>query len=104
MAETAVTEGVLKTYIGQIRQALGETARAPRYIETVPRRGYRFISIITATVHGEVPMVPAQRVPGEQAATMAPDSVASLPLVGRAVELAQLRTYWDRACRGWRRK
>jgi DNA-binding winged helix-turn-helix (wHTH) protein len=100
--ETAVTEGVLKTYIGQIRQVLGETARAPRYIETISRRGYRFISSITVTVHGEVPMVQAQMVPGEQVATMAPDRVASLPLVGRAVELAQLRTYWDRACGGER--
>ena len=27
-----------------IREALGDTARSPRYIETLPRRGYRFIS------------------------------------------------------------
>jgi DNA-binding winged helix-turn-helix (wHTH) protein len=27
--EMVVTEGVLKTYIGQIRRALGETAQAP---------------------------------------------------------------------------
>ena len=29
--------------------ALGDTAETPRYIETIPRRGYRFIG----TVHGE---------------------------------------------------
>jgi DNA-binding winged helix-turn-helix (wHTH) protein len=41
--DTVVTEGVLKTCLGQIRQALGERANAPRYIATVHRRGYRFI-------------------------------------------------------------
>src|SRR5437899_6238837 len=29
--------------IGQIREALGDTAVAPRFIETLPRRGYRFL-------------------------------------------------------------
>ncbi len=30
--------------IKQIRNALGDDAKAPRYIETVPRRGYRFVA------------------------------------------------------------
>ena len=30
--------------IAQIRSALADTAGAPRYIETLPRRGYRFIA------------------------------------------------------------
>src|SRR5215831_18803934 len=29
--------------IRQIREALGDNAEAPRYIETLPRRGYRFL-------------------------------------------------------------
>src|SRR5262249_17457595 len=29
--------------IRQIREALGDTAGAPRFIETLPRRGYRFL-------------------------------------------------------------
>src|SRR5262249_42099817 len=41
---TAVTEGVLKTCLGQIRQVLGETARAPADIATLHRRGYRFVA------------------------------------------------------------
>ena len=36
-------EGGLNFCIRQIRKALGEDARRPRYIETLPRRGYRFI-------------------------------------------------------------
>jgi class 3 adenylate cyclase/predicted ATPase len=42
--DTAVTEGVLKTCLGQIRQVLGETARTPQYIATLSRRGYRFVA------------------------------------------------------------
>lgn len=30
--------------IRQLRSALGDTAEAPRFIETVPRRGYRFVA------------------------------------------------------------
>jgi TolB-like protein/DNA-binding winged helix-turn-helix (wHTH) protein len=32
--------------IKQIREALGDSAQSPRYIETLPRRGYRFIAPI----------------------------------------------------------
>jgi len=38
-----VTDSVLKTAISDVRAALGDDSRRPRYIETVPRRGYRFI-------------------------------------------------------------
>jgi DNA-binding winged helix-turn-helix (wHTH) protein len=34
--------------IRQLRQALGDDANAPRYIETLPRRGYRFIAPLKA--------------------------------------------------------
>ena len=34
--ETVVSEGVLKTCIGQIRQVLGETGRTQQYIATIP--------------------------------------------------------------------
>ncbi len=42
--ETIVSEGVLTNCIHELRQALGETTAKPRYLETVPRRGYRFIA------------------------------------------------------------
>jgi Tol biopolymer transport system component/DNA-binding winged helix-turn-helix (wHTH) protein len=35
--------------INQIRAALGDDADKPRYIETIPRRGYRFICPVEAT-------------------------------------------------------
>ena len=34
--------------IRQVREALGDTADAPRFIETLPRRGYRFLMPVTA--------------------------------------------------------
>ena len=33
--------------INQIRSALGDDAEKPRYVETLPRRGYRFIASVT---------------------------------------------------------
>ena len=39
-----VTESVLKSAISEVRAALGDDPKRPRYIETVSRRGYRFIA------------------------------------------------------------
>ncbi len=39
--------------VNQIRAALGDDADAPRYVETVPRRGYRFIASVAADVARE---------------------------------------------------
>jgi DNA-binding response OmpR family regulator len=39
-----VSESVLKTTINQLRTQLGDDPRAPRYIETANRRGYRFVA------------------------------------------------------------
>ena len=43
-----VSESVLKTAISDVRTLLGDHPRQPRFIETVPRRGYRFIAPTTA--------------------------------------------------------
>ena len=42
--ETFVGDAVLKVCVGQIRRALGDPCRTPLFIETVHRRGYRFIA------------------------------------------------------------
>src|SRR6266705_3330026 len=41
---TFVGDAVLKDNIRQLRDALGDDAGAPTYIETAHRRGYRFIA------------------------------------------------------------
>src|SRR5271157_1003725 len=37
-------EHALNFCVGRIRAALGDDAETPRYIETLPRRGYRFVA------------------------------------------------------------
>src|SRR6201981_812623 len=37
----------LNTSINKLREALGDSAENPRFIETLPRRGYRFIAPVT---------------------------------------------------------
>ena len=39
-----VSESVLKTIINQLRTLLDDDPRAPRYIETLNKRGYRFVA------------------------------------------------------------
>ena len=46
--EVAVGDAALVTCIQELRKALGDDARRPRYIETLHRRGYRFIGKIGA--------------------------------------------------------
>jgi hypothetical protein len=50
---THVSEVVLKVCIRELRAALGDDARSPRFIETVHRRGYRFVAEVTSGT-GEV--------------------------------------------------
>ena len=47
--DTAVCEAVLTTAMRELRRALGDQARIPRFIETVHGRGYRFIAPVTET-------------------------------------------------------
>jgi DNA-binding winged helix-turn-helix (wHTH) protein/tetratricopeptide (TPR) repeat protein len=44
----AVGEGLLRGYIRDIRHALGDDAEHPRFIETLPRRGFRFLAKVTS--------------------------------------------------------
>jgi len=54
--------------INQIRTTLGDDAERPRYVETVPRRGYRFIAtvaMIAAQDSSPVVQCTSERPPGE---------------------------------------
>jgi urea transport system substrate-binding protein len=39
----AVSGNLLRAYVWELRKILGDTAKAPHYLETVNRRGYRFL-------------------------------------------------------------
>ncbi len=43
-ADTYVGEAALSRCISELRRALGDDARSPRYIETLPKRGYRLVA------------------------------------------------------------
>jgi TolB-like protein/DNA-binding winged helix-turn-helix (wHTH) protein/Tfp pilus assembly protein PilF len=42
----------LNTAINKLRDALGDSAENPRFVETVPRRGYRFLPSVSSDVKG----------------------------------------------------
>ena len=50
--EAFVTDNALTRAIKEIRHELGDDAGAPHYIETVPKRGYRFIAELKAAPNG----------------------------------------------------
>lgn len=41
---TSVTDGRVARVISILRDVLGDDVKSPRYIETIPKRGYRFIA------------------------------------------------------------
>ena len=42
----------LNSAVNKIREALDDAASQPRYVETVPGNGYRFIAPVTARASG----------------------------------------------------
>ena len=47
----------LNTAINKIREVLGDSAESPRFVETLPRRGYRFIAELEPQVPPVEPVV-----------------------------------------------
>ena len=104
--DTAVCEAVLTTAMRELRRALGDQARLPRFIETVHGRGYRFIAPVTETGVPALPTKPAPP-PDTEAGAITPSArprvAYSGPLVGREEEWAQLREWYVTALQGDRR-
>jgi len=57
-----VTDEALTQCIRTLRRVLGDDAARPRFIETVPKHGYRFIAAVTAGEH-DVAVTPPNSVP-----------------------------------------
>ena len=77
---TFVQPAVLKTHILDVRNALSDSARNSRFIETLPRQGYRFIAPVSE------PATAAKFTP----------KLRSGKLVGRDAALAELRNCLER--------
>ena len=73
----------LNTAVMRLRETLGDSSENPRYIETLPRRGYRFIAHVDQTASSlpeENPSAPLTNSPASSAETArAPGSVLSFP-------------------------
>ena len=85
---TVVEEANLNVHISALRKALAENQKGQRYIETVPRLGYRFVA--------EVKEV-SEPVPATAATTEAmalPDAPTALPVqtIAQSLPLAELPT------------
>jgi DNA-binding winged helix-turn-helix (wHTH) protein/predicted ATPase len=96
---TFVGDAVLKDSVRQLREALGDEAHAPRYIETAHRRGYRFIGHLAGETAPASPEPPA-----ETAAAAPPDVAAPAParVLGREAALARMWAWLDHALGGER--
>ncbi|MBI3801569.1 MAG: AAA family ATPase [Deltaproteobacteria bacterium] len=97
--ETVVEDVALATCIWEIRKALGDDPRKPQFLETVHRRGYRFIAPVTPTppVHRSPFTVQGLKL------EPTPDPQSPIPnFVGRETELAQLQRWFEKALQGER--
>ncbi len=97
--DTYVSDVVLTGCIRDLRKALGDRPHAPRFIETVHRRGYRFIAPLSASS-------PVQRstfnVQGSKTFSIPNPQPPTPTLVGREAELAQLHKWLEKALNGER--
>lgn len=80
--DVCVTDSVLKVRVGEVRKALDDPVQDPRIIETLHRRGYRFIATVMPELNsGDGAMDPA----------LLPERSGAL--IGREQVLAQLHKH-----------
>jgi len=106
--DTAVTENAMTRIIAQLRRVLGDDAKEARYIETVPRKGYRFIASVDAVMdqNGHAPGLGGPNSDGVSQITLAVGSRApasirtvSILILGAAV-IASIAVAWVWRARG----
>ncbi|HJY79831.1 MAG TPA: AAA family ATPase [Candidatus Binatia bacterium] len=98
--DTCVGESALTICIRELRQALGDNPKTPQFIETVHRRGYRFIAPLSATqpvVSSQYPVVSRKQSENFPPQLATDNRQLTTPLVGRDAELAQLHTWLSKA-------
>ena len=71
--DTVVEEVALAHNVSQLRKVLGDLAEDPKFIETVPKRGYRFIAAVRELSE------PAPRVESPAESAVTPPAVLDVP-------------------------
>jgi Tol biopolymer transport system component/DNA-binding winged helix-turn-helix (wHTH) protein len=79
----------LNIAVNKIRQALGDSAETPRFVETLPRRGYRFL-VPVSTVQGDIaaPEVRESPINNKGSVRLVIGSAAALGIIGGAAWFA----------------
>jgi predicted ATPase/DNA-binding winged helix-turn-helix (wHTH) protein len=91
------TENAINTAVLKLRRALGDNPEAPRFVLTVPSKGYRFIADVGRAAQEE-----SERAESRLELVDHSDEMPVSPVVGREEELARLRGYFARASEGIR--
>jgi DNA-binding winged helix-turn-helix (wHTH) protein/predicted ATPase len=87
-----VTEAILSVYIAEIRKALGEDPNKPRFIETLHRRGYRFIAPVAIDcITGTSQSTPGSEDLRSPVLGEAATAIGLEPLIGREKDICFLR-------------
>jgi len=83
--DVVVTENALTRCIKDVRMALGDDVRQPRYIETVPRVGYKFIAAVEPVVppQAQVLSLVPHASPPEQESDTREEQSSRLPSNGK---------------------
>ncbi len=97
-----VEEGNLARHVFNLRQVLGDTQDGRPYIETIPRRGYRFISDVQED--GEAIAPPSAAPPSEQPGTAVQSGQKRIQWVWALAVLALVVTGYFASRRIWPRK
>jgi Tol biopolymer transport system component/DNA-binding winged helix-turn-helix (wHTH) protein len=85
----------LNTAINKIREALGDSAESPRFVETLPRRGYRFIGELEPAIQPAIPVVAVEADRGQRSRVWL--RIAAGVLVISVVTFAAVLVYrWQR--------
>ena len=91
----------LKKAVNRARAALGDSAESPRFIETVPRRGYRFLAPVVATTSKGLGR-PVEGIQNEEKASAADNSATKeLPEEHFLGKFLRLRYFAIAALIGW---
>jgi predicted ATPase/DNA-binding winged helix-turn-helix (wHTH) protein len=102
--ETYVQPQVLRTYMLELRKVLGDDAGQPRFIQTLPKRGYQFVALVSDWAGpGGAAAGLASPVQPRSEAVSAPEPVKPAGFVNRSDELAVLGNDFAHASAGQRR-
>ena len=96
--ETLVSEAALTTTIRELRRALGDDARSPRFIQTVHGRGYRFLAPVE--VANQISVPPAAGSAAVTAIRCAPENPGGAVLQSRKTEIKVLQAALETALAG----